>query len=89
MPGTQAVVVGREGQIFIPAETRAQRRWTPGTALVMVETPDGVLLTEPSSALEAVRRLLAGANLVHELVAGRRADAAADDEGGDWSLPQR
>lgn len=33
-----------KGQVVIPRATRAARKWTPGTELQVVDTPDGVLL---------------------------------------------
>lgn len=33
-----------KGQVVIPRATRAARKWTPGTRLQVVDTPEGVLL---------------------------------------------
>lgn len=80
MSGTQSVVVGDKGRIVVPAEVRARRNWVTGTPLVMVETPDGLLLTERASALRIIRERLAGHDLVEELIADRRAEAGAEDD---------
>jgi AbrB family looped-hinge helix DNA binding protein len=79
MSGTQAVVVGEKGRIVIPAEIRARRNWTVGTEVVLMETPDGMLLTDRPTAIRLVRSRLAGHDLVGELIDQRRAEAAADD----------
>ncbi|MFD1723099.1 AbrB/MazE/SpoVT family DNA-binding domain-containing protein [Amnibacterium endophyticum] len=79
MSGTQSVVVGDKGRIVVPAEVRAARNWTAGTVLVLVETPDGLLLTERGSALRMVRERLRGRSLVDELE-GERRDAARAEE---------
>lgn len=71
--------MGDKGRIVVPADVRARHNWTAGTPLVMVETPHGVLLTDRTSAREVVRRLLAGSDLVAELLSDRRAEAARDD----------
>ncbi|MCX8253637.1 AbrB family transcriptional regulator [Beijerinckiaceae bacterium RH AL1] len=38
-------VVSTKGQVILPKVVRDQRRWTPGTRLVVEETPEGVLLS--------------------------------------------
>jgi len=35
-----------KGQVILPKAVRDKRRWSPGTELVVEDTPDGVLLTE-------------------------------------------
>ena len=79
MSGTQSVVVGDKGRIVVPADVRARHNWTAGTELVLMETPDGLLLTERATAIRLVRQRLAGHDLLGELSAERRAEAAADD----------
>ena len=36
--------VSTKGQIVLPKAIRDRRKWAPGTELMVVETPDGVLL---------------------------------------------
>ena len=36
--------VSTKGQVILPKVIRERRRWTPGTRLVVEDTPDGVLL---------------------------------------------
>jgi hypothetical protein len=50
-----------------------------GTALILLETPTGLVLLTRSQLQELVRADLAGLNLVAELLAERRAESAADD----------
>ena len=36
--------VSTKGQVILPKAIRDQRQWTPGTELVVEDTPEGVLL---------------------------------------------
>jgi AbrB family looped-hinge helix DNA binding protein len=36
--------VSTKGQVILPKMIRQQRRWEPGTRLIVEDTPDGVLL---------------------------------------------
>jgi AbrB family looped-hinge helix DNA binding protein len=36
--------VSAKGQVILPKAIRQQRRWEPGTRLMVEDTPDGVLL---------------------------------------------
>ncbi len=47
--------------------------------MVLLDSPNGLLLLSRDEALAQVRAQLAGADLVEELLAERRASAAADD----------
>lgn len=80
MSGTSSVVLGDKGRIVVPATIRERRNWGHGTTLILVETADGLLLTERATALRLIRERLAGAPLVDELIAEHRAEAAADQE---------
>lgn len=79
MSGPQSVVVGDKGRIVVPAEVRARLNWVTGTVLVMIETPEGMLLTDRPTALRVVRERLAGHDLVNDLLAERRREAADDE----------
>ena len=79
MSGTTSVVVGDKGRIVVPSEVRSRRNWTAGTALVLIETEDGLLLTERDTALQRIRALVGEAPLVDELIADRRRAAADED----------
>ena len=79
MSGTHVVVVGDRGRIVVPAEVRQRTGWTEGTPLVLLETPGGALLLTREQLLARVRDELAGLDLVGDLLAERRAAAAAED----------
>lgn len=64
---------------MLPAELRARAGITEGTALVLLETPGGLVLLTRSQLRRRVRDDLAGTDLVGELLAERRAAAAAED----------
>lgn len=80
MSGTYAVVVGNRGRIVVPAEVRERARLVEGTALVMLDTPDGIVLLTRDQLRARVQADLAGVDLVGDLLAERRAAAAAEDE---------
>lgn len=79
MSGTHQVVVGDRGRMVVPAEVRQRAGISEGTVLVMLETPAGLVLMTRAQLRERVRADLAGLDLVSELVAGRRREAAAED----------
>jgi AbrB family looped-hinge helix DNA binding protein len=54
--------ISTKGQVVIPNEVRASKRWTPGTELEVVERADGILLRErkvidPAEVDAAIERL--------------------------------
>ena len=81
------VKVGPDGRILIPAELRRAAGLQPG-ATVLVDLRDGAL--EVSTFANRVRRVQAmlapyktpGVSIVDELIADRRAEAAAEDAEG-------
>ena len=79
MGGTHQVVVGNKGRVVVPAEVRARAGIDEGTVLVLLETPAGLVLLTREQLRQRVRDDLAGADLVAELLAERRANAAAED----------
>ena len=79
MSGTYTVVMGDRGRLVVPAELRERLDLTPGTPLVLFETSAGVVLTTREQLKSLVRHRLADRDLVAELLAERRSDAAADD----------
>ncbi|MGH8979393.1 MAG: AbrB/MazE/SpoVT family DNA-binding domain-containing protein [Acidimicrobiales bacterium] len=79
MSGTYRLVMGDRGRVVIPAEIRARSGLTPGTPLVLLETPGGLVLLTRSQLRDRVRADLKGLDLVSELIAAREADAAAGD----------
>ena len=79
MSGTHHVVVGDRGRIVVPAEVRQRAGLNEGTPLVLIETPDGLILLTREQIKARVRADLSGLDLVDELLAERRAQADAED----------
>jgi AbrB family looped-hinge helix DNA binding protein len=79
MSGTYQVMMGDRGRLVIPASLRERAGLAEGTPLVLMETPQGLVLLTRSQLQELVRADLAGLDLVGELLAERRAEAAAED----------
>jgi AbrB family looped-hinge helix DNA binding protein len=77
--GTYHVVIGDAGQLVIPAELRERAGLAEGTALILLETPGGLLLLTRPQLQALVRADLAGLDLVDELLAERHAAADAED----------
>ena len=71
--------MGDRGRLVIPADLRERVGLTEGTTLIILETPAGLVLLTRPQLQELVRADLAGLDLVGELLAERRAEAAADD----------
>lgn len=64
---------------MVPADVRERAGIVEGTVLVLLETPDGLVLLTREQLRARVRKDLAGSDLVSELLADRRAAAAAED----------
>lgn len=79
MSGTYPVTMGDRGRLVVPAELRERLHLEPGTAMVLVETPLGIVLATREQVKALVRESLRGEDLVGELMADRRRQAAADD----------
>jgi AbrB family looped-hinge helix DNA binding protein len=79
MDGTHHVVVGDRGRIVVPADVRERTGLSAGTPLVLIETPDGLILLTREQLKARVRAELVGLDLVNELLAERRAQAEAED----------
>ena len=75
---TYQTTVGDRGRLVIPAELRDRAGLTEGTALTLIETPAGVVLLTRPQLQALVRADLAGLDLVGELLAERREEAAAE-----------
>ncbi len=80
MGGTYAVAMGDRGRLVVPADVRDSQGWSEGTALAVLDTPDGVVLMTKEQLLAHLRSELAGSDLVAELLADRRVAAAAEAE---------
>ena len=81
MSGTYTVAMGDRGRLVLPAELRSRWQLTPGTVLVLLDTPQGIVMTTRDQLRSLVRAELQGPSLVAELVAERRAAAAREDQG--------
>lgn len=79
MSGSYNVIVGNKGRIVVPAEARRRAGFAEGTALVMLETPGGLVLMTREQLRDRVRRDLAGLDLVGELLADRRREAEREN----------
>ena len=80
MNGTYSVSVGDRGRIVVPADVRTRLGLTAGTPLILLETPDGLVLMTREQLRASVRNELSGLNLVADLLADRRRVAAQEDE---------
>jgi hypothetical protein len=65
--------------MVVPAAVRERAGIVEGTVLVLLETAGGLVLLTRDQLRDRVRAELAGADLVTELLAERRANAAAED----------
>ncbi len=81
MSGTYQTTVGDRGRLVIPAELRDRAGLTEGTTLTLIETPGGLVLLTRPQLRALVRADLAGLDLVGELLAERRVEAAAEGVG--------
>jgi AbrB family looped-hinge helix DNA binding protein len=79
MNGTYLLVMGDRGRIVVPAEVRQRAGLDEGTPLVLLETPDGLVLLTREQLRARVRQELQGLDLVAELLADRRQAAANED----------
>lgn len=71
--------MGDRGRLVVPAEIRERAGLAEGSVLILLEAPDGLVLLTREQLKARVRSELAGADLVTELLAERRAAAAAED----------
>jgi AbrB family looped-hinge helix DNA binding protein len=76
---TKSIVVGNKGRIVLPADVRARAGLVEGSTLVLLESPTGLVLLTRDQLRQRVRDELSGVDLVAELIADRRAAAAAED----------
>ena len=79
MRGTYKVTMGDRGRLVIRAELRERSGLAEGTVLILIETPCGLVLFTRNELQQMVRADLSGLDLVGELLAERRAEAAAED----------
>ena len=65
--------------MVIPAAARERAGLSPGTPLILLETPKGLVLMTRRQLRSRVREELAGLDLVAELLADRRRSAQEED----------
>lgn len=78
--------LGEDGRVVIPAALRKEIGLHPGDTIVIESDGDSLLLRSYERVLREVQEAFApyrvpGTHATDELVAERRADAAAEDEG--------
>lgn len=79
MSGIYTVTMGDRGRFVVPSELRERTGLQEGSVMVLIETARGVVLLSREQAKALVRADLAGLDLVGDLLADRRGEAAADD----------
>lgn len=79
MDGTYQVRMGDRGRLVVPAELRSKVGLSEGSSVVLLDTPGGVVLVNREQLKALVRADLEGLDLVTELVAERRSQAAVED----------
>ncbi|HVD24012.1 MAG TPA: AbrB/MazE/SpoVT family DNA-binding domain-containing protein [Lapillicoccus sp.] len=75
---TFQLVMGDRGRLVVPAELRNRWGLEAGSTLLLVETPEALVLATREQVKRLVRRQLDGRSLVEELISDRRAAAEAD-----------
>lgn len=73
------VKVGERGRIVVPAAVRQRAGFAEGTTLMLLESPEGVVLLTREQLLARIRGELRGSDLVSELLAERRRAAELED----------
>lgn len=79
MRGIHPVTMGDRGRVVIPAQVRERAGLTPGTPLILLDTPGGLVLLTRNQLRDRVRSDLAGLDLVNDLIVERRRAAATED----------
>ena len=79
MSGTYPVVMGDRGRLVVPAELRQRLHLDAGMPLVLLETPQGIVVATREQVKRLVRENLDGPSLVEQLLAERRKAAADED----------
>ena len=73
-------MMGDRGRLVIPVELRERLQLKPGSPVVLLDTPAGVVLASREQLKQLVRAQLRGVDLVGELLSERRRLAAIEDE---------
>jgi AbrB family looped-hinge helix DNA binding protein len=70
-----------KGRLVIPGETRARHNLAAGSVVVLLDSPDGIVLMTREQLKRRVREDFQGAGMVDELIRDRRRAAQAEDAG--------
>ena len=71
--------MGDKGRLVVPAAVREHLGLAEGSALMLLETPAGIVLMTREQLRDRVRAELEGLDLVGELLADRRRAAEIED----------
>jgi len=71
--------MGDRGRIVVPAAVRERAGLAAGLPMVLVESPDGLVLLTREQLRDRVRNDLKGLDLVEQLLTDRRRAAAVED----------
>lgn len=71
--------MGAGGRLVVPAELRERLGLHPGTVMVFMESPNGLVLLTRDQLKDQVRSDMEGLNLVDEFLQDRRPQAGAGD----------
>jgi len=71
--------MGDRGRLVVPLELRERWNMHAGSSLLMIDTPEGIVVATRDQVKRLLRDQLQGKSLVDELIADRRAAAAEDD----------
>ena len=81
-PKGVTVVLGKQGRLVVPADIRAALELNPGDELNLVVSGRSIVVQRPDDAVSELRgfarQAARGRSLVEELLAERRAEAAAE-----------
>jgi AbrB family looped-hinge helix DNA binding protein len=86
LPQTWPATVDTSGRVLIPAPSRHELGWEPGTHVVVVRDGDGIRILSLDEYTREVQEFFRGAESEdviwsEELIRQRRAEAARDNEG--------
>lgn len=76
MSKTYSVVVGDQNRIIIPIKVREQTHLIKNTTLIMLDTPQKIVLLTHNQLLTRIRTNLAGLDLISDLLTKQRTAAA-------------
>ena len=71
--------MGDRGRLVVPAELRERLHLNTGAHLLLLDTPSGVVLLTREQAKKLLKHQLSDVDLVSELLAERRGQAATED----------